>query len=95
MRQSFFFLMLCLGTDSGMSVRRVLLRESLLVLLRAPYRYKLARHQLSLSRQRIILDFEAGPSLSLPEDLASLGTALLSLAWVRTRAKGRSKKWLA
>ena len=62
------------------------------MVLRAPYRYKLSRHQLSLARQRLLL------TLSTPEaqarDLGALGSALLTPAWVRLRRGGCVSEWL-
>lgn len=57
-RHLLFCALVVLSLVGGSKIRRVSLREPLLVILRAPYRYKLSRHQFSVSRQRFVVGLD-------------------------------------
>lgn len=85
-----FYTLLALSLEPRARVSRVYLREPLLTLLRAPYRYKLSRHQITLARQRLVLELPlSGSRLS-----GLWGSALLTPAWARLCWSGRSSEWL-
>lgn len=92
-RHLLFYTLLALSLAPGARIRRVRLREPLFVVLRAPYRYKLAKHELSLSRQRLLVSLDLGHGLG-PARLSSLGSALLSPSWVRVARFGSQAEWL-
>ena len=71
------------------------LRSPLYTITRAPYRYKLSRHQLTLARSRLSLSLswpQGGALVSLAL-LSSLGALMLSLSQVRFRFCARATEW--
>lgn len=94
-RALLFYVLLASSLEPGLSISRARFKKSLLVLLRAPYRHKLAKKQLVFSRQRLLIDLGALGSLLSAQELVKLSPGSVSISWMSLCRSGRATKWLA
>lgn len=94
-RQVLFYSLLLSSLLRGSSLDIGRARRPLMVITRAPYRFKLSRHQLTLSRSLLCFSFiwpKGGPALEL-SSLSSLGALLLTMATISVSRKGLLEEW--